>query len=405
MEKTAFASLRGALMLAAAALALWGCESDPDATAPAGEERDRWYVLATIISDDEGANSYIKVMDDITHGEITLDDARELVGIADLKANDGKLLVSDGESPKVSRFTVERDGSLGDDGEIGFGNYTDNAGIARHVLVREDKAYLLDEAGGYVIWNPRTLAIDGTIPFPELAPRDGIDAAPGLDIGMVVRGDFLFHTIAWADYENFAMTDRSAILITNVEKDEVVGLLEVDCPDLNVASSDGEGNLYFSNWVYSPAATLAHGAAKACAVKIPAGEMTIDEDWTVTFADVTGGHEAAALRVLANGDAIISVFDETHAPFDPETDDVAPWVFGANWKAYRFDLDTKTATELEGIDWNSGGYYLARLDDTDYLLNPGDGYASTQIYALDDDGPAQPILQTPGWATRFVVME
>jgi hypothetical protein len=197
------------------------------------------------------------------------------------------------------------------------------------------------------------------------------------------------------------MVGSSVILVTDIAQHEVLATLEAGCPDLNVVDRDASGNLYFSNWVYSPAATLLHEDARACAVKIPSGKLAIDESWTTVFADVTGGREAAALSVLESGQALVSVFFDDHAPFDAAKDDIFGWVFGANWKSYTLDLASKKAREVTGLGWHSGGYYVSAFDDTSYVLLPGDGYKTTAVYELGDEGSAQLRLETQGWATRL----
>jgi hypothetical protein len=389
----------GALLFAVA------CGSDgeqgPD------EERDDdpagtgFYVIATAISDDDGASTYVRVMDHVEEGELDLSQAREFAGWSDLKVHEGQLFVSSGEAPRVFRFDVSDDGKLVDKGNIDFGAYSSTANMYEQIFIAPDEAYLLGSGGEYVVWNPKTLEITGTIPLPELPARELIEPAPSLDRGMIVRDGKLFHAVAFTNYKDYEMVASSAILVTDIAQGKVVQTIEASCPDLNVVDRDASGNLYFSNWVYSPAATLLHEDAKACVIKIPSGKAEINESWTTTFADVTGGREAAALSVLASGRALVSVFFEDNQPFDAATDDIFAWVFGANWKSYTLDLGNKAASEVHGLGWHSGGYYMSRFDEKSYVLLPGDGYTTTTVYELSEDGSASPLLHTNGWATRL----
>jgi hypothetical protein len=358
------------------------------------------YIVATAISTDDGANTYVKVLDEIGGGELDLSAAREFPGWSDLKVAGGKIFVSDGEAPIVYRFSVGADGKLVPEGQIGFGDYTTDASMYVHVFVSDEKAYLLGEAGEYVVWNPRTMKIVGTIPLPMLQARESIEPAPALDRGMIVRDGRLYHAVAWTDYENFKLVPGSAIVVTDTVTDTVVETLEVECPDLNVGEADSRGNLYFSNWVYSPGGTLVNGGPKACAVKIPAGATTVDEAWTLQYATVVG-HEAAALAPVDADSAILSVFFEDHEAFDSTQDEIFSWVFGNNWKTYRVGLDGKAGAEVEGLPWHSGGYYKSDFDGKTYLLLPGDEYKTTTVYELGTDGPAQVKITTQGWATRL----
>ncbi len=132
------------------------------------------------------------------------------------------------------------------------------------------KAYVTGE-GEFVIWNPTTLEITGTLPFPELPERDGILPSFALDRGAVVRGDRMYLTVNWSDVQELAVPSDSRIVVVDLKKDEIVNVLTAPCPDLNVADRDEQGNLHFSNWVYSPGATLLYGASPACVVRIPEG--------------------------------------------------------------------------------------------------------------------------------------
>ncbi len=391
------------LLTTVALVALASCSANPPGEAPpsgvAGE--GPLYLLATAVSGDDSATTYLKVSNQVPQGEVDLLNTREFPGWSDVKVSGGKIFVSSGESPIVSRFAVAADGSLQKEGEIGFANHAMDAAMYQHVFISPEKAYLLGDGGDYVIWNPSTMEILGTIAVPRLPVRDGVEPAPSLDRGMIVRDGRLYHAVAYSNYETYKMFPESNIVVVDVVADRFVESIAVPCPDLNVATEDPAGNLIFSNWVYSPAATLVHGGANACLVKIPAGQTTIDPASVVAFKDVTGGHEAAAVSVLANGRAIVSVFYEDNQPFDPSKDDIFDWVFGANWKTVELDLTRRTTTELRGLDWHGGGYYTATFDDTDYLLLPGKGYTTTQIYELDPQSGARLRAQTKGWATRL----
>jgi hypothetical protein len=388
--------------VAAIALLGAGCGSDSD-PAPAGPGAGGpAYVLATAVSSDSGATTYVKVTSTPPAGgaNVDLTNTREFSGWSDLKVSGGKVFVSSGESPVVQRFGIDMNNGLVPEGEISFLAHTASAAMYEHIFISPEKAYLLGESGEYVIWNPTTLEIRGTIKLPTLDAREAIDAAPSLDRGMIVRDGRLYHTVAWSDYKNYKMHASSAIIVVDVVADRLLETIEVACPDLNVATMDAARNLYFSNWVYSPAATLVFGGAGACSVKLPAGSAVIDGASTLKFREVMG-HEAAAVSVLGSGKALVSVFFEENEPFDPKKDDIFGWIFGANWKSYEIDLATRTHRPIGGLDWHSGGYYATNLDGSDYLLVPGDGYSSTTIYRLDPAGNAVREAHTKGWATRL----
>jgi hypothetical protein len=165
---------------------------------------------------------------------------------------------------------------------------------------------------------------------------------------------------------------------------------------------DEDGNIYFSNWVYSPAATLVNDQARACAVRIPAGSDALDPDFRLEFATVTGGHEAAAMEYLGGGQALLSVFREDKQAFDPALDDLSDWLFEESWRFATLDLETRETREIDALGWHSGGYYATRIKDETYLLVPGSGYDSTQLYRLSQTGDVTRILGTNGWSIRVL---
>jgi len=358
------------------------------------------YIVATAVSTPEASNTYVKVLDSLAPGPLDLTGAREFAGWSDLKVSGDKVFVSSGEEPLVMRFSVDEAGVLVEEGRLSFMNYSDDASMYLQAFVDPSTAFLVIDSG-LVRWDPSALAITGTVTYPILEPREGIPPKTALDRGIAVRDGHVFHPINWTDTANFAMTAESQIVVVDVATNTVVSILDAPCPNLDFASSDAAGNLYFSNWVYSPGATLAQGDAPACAVRILAGSLTLDPTWTLQFSSVTGGHEAAAMSVIDGTSALVSVFHEEHEPFDPAVDDVRAWVFGNNWRFAVLPLAGGPAVDLTGIDWHAGGYYSARTFDDLYILVPGEDYTSTTAYRIGPDGVAHPSLDMDGWSTRL----
>jgi hypothetical protein len=367
-------------------------------TADAGPEaRTPLYAIATAVTDDSGSSTYVKVFDRLD-AEIDLGTAREFSGWSDMGAIGRYLFVSDGEAPSVYRFQIGDDGALIDDGEIGFGSYVDDANFYNQTLISETKAYLIGN-GEYVVWNPTTLRITGTVPFPDVAEREGIVPYVGLDRGAVVRDGRLYHVVGWSDTENLDFLPDSRIVVMDIETDTVVDVIEVPCPDMSTADRDEAGNLYFSNWVYSPGGTLLEHGPKACAVRIPAGSETID-DWRFSYDEVTG-HEGAVLGYLGDGQFMFSSFLGDPAAYDPKSDDWFDWLFGDTWQLQTLDPKTLATRPIEGAPKNGGGYAASRFEGLTHVLIPGESYASTTLYGIDADGVAHKETETNGWATRL----
>ena len=357
------------------------------------------YVLATAISNaDAGSSTYVALLGSLESQQLDLTRAREFGGWSDLAVIGDRVFVSSGEAPLVSRFRVSDALELVDDGSISFANYVGDANFYNQEVVSATKAYLTGE-NEFVIWNPSTLEITGTLPFPELPARKGIEAFIALDRGGVVRGDRMYVAVSWSDPQNLNMLADSRILVIDVERDQIAEVLEAPCPDLNVADSDEQGNLYFSNWVYAPGATLLYGDSRACVVRIPAGSEALD-GWSLNYADVTG-REGAALGYLGEGQWLYSSFLGDPAAYDPQTDDWFDWLFGDTWQLEVLDPVRRTSRVVADLPKNGGGYYTARFGDRTHVLIPGDAYSTTSIHALAADGSVTHEIDTVGWATRM----
>jgi hypothetical protein len=176
-------------------------------------------------------------------------------------------------------------------------------------------------------------------------------------------------------------------------------VLEAPCVDLAVADADEQGNLYFSNWVYSPGATLLYGDDSACTVRIPAGSSSLD-DWSLRYADITG-REGAVLGYVGQGKWLYSSFLGDPALYNPATDDWFDWLFGDTWQLEVLDPVARTSNVIADMPKNGGGYYSARFDEVTHVLVPGDGYDTTSIHALGADGTSSHEIDTVGWSTRI----
>ncbi len=366
------------------------------------------YLVVTAVSTEESEATYVKTVDSLDAAQISNEGAREFDGWSDAGVLGRWIFVSNAETAIVSRYAINEDGTIGQEATtLSFAEHGQSAPMYYNVFLSETKAYLLVDATTYVIWNPTDMTITGTLPLPSLPERDGIVPTPAFDRGMIVRGNRMFHAVAWTEYSEFETLAESNILVVDLDQDEVIATLTATCPDLDGGTVDDDGNIYFSNWIYSPAATLLKGDAKACVVKVPAGSEQLDAAWKLTYAEVTGGHEGAAFRYVGGGKALFSVFYEDHTPFDPNAPEADPgeWVFADNWRFSRIDLATRVVEEVTDIDWNSGASYPVKVGSDTYLLVPRSSYEATTAYKLAADGSATRSIETQGWSTRLFVLE
>jgi hypothetical protein len=373
--------------------------ADPgDASAPATE----YFPTSSVVFGQDSISTYLSLLHDLNAQTVDYDAAREFAGWADLWVHGNKVFMTDGEAPALTRYSVAADGALEQDDRLSFANYgADTAAFWRNVFVTPTKAYLfVPGSREVVVWDPKALEITGTFALPELSDRGSQQLYMTTDRSAVVRGDRLYVPVAWGNWADVSLSHDSAIVVIDTNLDQVLATLPVECPDLNVGTIDDRDDIYFSNWVYGVTPALFEAGPHTCAVRIQAGQDVIDEGWSLMFADVTGGREAAALRTLGNGKALISVFHDEAVELTPESDRYAT-LDAPHWKFWTLDLSARSAQPAEGIAWHSGGYYSTRIDERNMLFVPSADYASTDAMELLADGSVEPRWEATGWVTRL----
>ncbi len=128
-------------------------------------------------------------------------------------------------------------------------------------------------------------------------------------------------------------------------------------------------------------------APKSCVLRIPKGQDTVDPDWSLTFSDVTGGHEGAQLSYIADGKAVFAGFPRRrlhdHAPRPPPTKSVGREL-GSVGRRPRQPRERR-ADHGYGSAWSPIRPCSAWTAAT-FLLAPGAEWETTQAYELLADG-------------------
>jgi hypothetical protein len=243
------------------------------------------------------------------------------------------------------------------------------------------------------------MEIVGEIAPPPQLFRDGLslDGSPG-----VIRGNRLFRTFHWVNDDTAAYSTDLLLGVYDVEGDTLIELVEeTRCPATgNLAHQDELGNIYFSNWIWPVAGTLLRGAPESCVLRINVDSERFDPAWTFRYSELADGRQGAMFTYLGNAQGLFAAFYDERTTFDATTN---PWdyVGSPNWRIWSFDLDTSSAAPVAGIDWNTGAFTPARLDGRTFVMVPGEGWATTQLFEVKD-GNAVPAITVPGWTYQFV---
>jgi hypothetical protein len=380
---------------AGCSLLLAGCggsDNGPDDVTPA-------FAVMYEIFDDTGSSSYLSLLESL---DDTIDPAtsREFAGgRAFMRVYNGSIFVGDPTTPNVTRYSIADNGSLVEEGTISFANYGLSAGTIdawNQTFLSPTKAYLFDYASAtHIVWNPSTMEILGEIPPDPAFIRAGLStetSPPG------VRGNRLYRSIFWANYDTAEYSQEQILAVYDLDTDKLIGMVtETRCPNPgNLVHTDEAGTLYFSNWIWPVAGTLMHGRAQNCVLRILPGSETFDPSWSFDYAALSGGHEGGMFTYLADGEGLVSLFDESMTTFDQTTD---PWELAGSpvWSIWRTDVEAGTGEPVTGIPLNAGAYTPLVVDGRTFVMVPKSDFSETRLYEITGNS-ATPSLSVPGWS-------
>jgi hypothetical protein len=359
------------------------------------------YLAASWVTDAESTNTYVAVVDSLEIEEIDFANAIEVPGWADAWVYEDWVFVAEGEAPNVRRYSVDEDGRLALDLEMGFANTgVYGAAFWDQQILSPTKAYL-SNAGNreYVVWNPSTMEITGTVPWPpELDFEEGLEPFHSYtDRGGVVVDGLLFHSIYGHDKGFTYFGDKSYMLVYDIETDELVDTIELPCPMMDTATLGDDGYLYASGWSYMPLSYEAGYSDTNCAVRIDVATRVLDTAWTFDYASATGGAQGSGLRAISGNDGIFAAFHGTGIEAVPGMD---IWELDAgenDWELYSLALEDKVATPT-GIEMSDGSYYESHVGERYFVYLPG--LTHTQVYERTANGFV-PGLKAKGWMSRL----
>ena len=109
------------------------------------------------------------------------------------------------------------------------------------------------------------------------------------------------------------------------------------------------------------------------------------------------------MKAAGGGKFLLSVFDAERANAK-DAEDPFEIVGMPNFQLWLYDPQRGSAAPVDGVEWNSGAVYHARVGGVLYSLVPGDDYASTTVYALDGSS-AKKVFDIDGWSIRLFGLE
>lgn len=379
-----------------AGLMLGGCSSDVTAPAPDPSKASN-YVISSLLFGEDSTTSYLNLLDTVGEQTLDYDVAREFSGSSDVGVHEGKIFIADEETRAITKYEVVS-GQLSKIKTVSFKDFgLTQFGFYLNVFVAKDKAYFLNAGFNYIIWNPETMEVEGELEFPEAEPHGALNRFPSYaDRGAQIRDGKLYQPLYWTDSTYFNFSEDSQILVIDIATDTVEEVISAPCPGLDFSTRDSGGNLFFSSWVYAAGGAQVLAQPDTCVFELPADGS--EPSVPFKFKDVTGGHQGAAFRYLADDKFIFSVLHEEKAP---EGADIFGVANGANWLFSTYDSKTHQMAEIDRIDYNAGGQYTYDIDGKQLMLVPASDYSATAVWDISDTTGPVHVFDTKGWATRL----
>jgi hypothetical protein len=298
------------------------------------------YLVGTRFWDDSSITSYFQVVPSLAAGQsVDLARAIEVPGAAKLMAyaDLGWFAVGDGESPIITRYTLDDAGRLVKGAQLslqpaGVGGLWDTL-----YFVSETKAYYPDREGQQlVVWNPTAMELVGTIALPETA-REGFLANYGY--AAIQRGDFLLFPVGWFDWsDNDAILPETGLVVVDTRTDTVARVdVDTRCGGITQVVEVGGDAILVSSALAAAAHTLGRLPTAPCALKVAAGDDHIDPADLQPLAELTDGALAGEPMPAGDGGIFLRVLDAELAEM-PEGQRTYELTGQAAWRWARWDV-------------------------------------------------------------------
>jgi len=377
---------------------------EPEASEPSGPV----YALQTyVFTPDDSVLSYVTLTRSLDIEDLPRDAAREFAGYAFITAVDGKLLVSDGESPVVTRYEITDDLTWRELDAVSFANQGvtgGGAGFERHWFQSPDTAIVTLDITKRVIWNPTEMVITGVMEDSALEfERDGLELDATFNRQpRVLRGPVL-KPFYYRDADWFLFGGTTSVAVYDAETHAERAIVDVPCPALEVPSQDEVGNTYFSSWTYGATLGLFDLGPELCVRRITP-DSTLDETWAPDLTAWTGGRPVKTFRYMRDGKAVATVLhtDELDIDFTQPYSEEASLEVDRHWRLWLFDLEAQSARPIDGIGRIDSAFLWSNFNGRTFVFVPVEDWSRSQVYELDSDGNATPRFETTGVVNEWV---
>jgi hypothetical protein len=383
---------------------------DAGADAESGAGESLYALTVTVFDPEWNRDVFVHFSNSLDLGEsIDLTKDRAFPGVANFLAHKGRMLVSSGEEPVITEYTISEELDWEEGRSVSFADYPleDNANFYYQFQLDEHTAYMPYDVTSRIIWDPTEMTITEALQDTKIElVKDGLRAIIGGNrAGVELKGP-VRQSVIYADDDYFEFAQDSYIAIYDEKTHEEKTVLTVPCPALSTATVDEAGYTYYSPWEFQGVRALFNEGPKPCFARLKP-DLTVDEDWTSDLRDITGGLYVTNLRYASKGLAIANVLDHTKFDVDWEGGydaDVAEMLKkdGDHWSVWLFDVEKKTGKRVEGVDLRiNGNSSFNIVDGRMFLFAAYDDYAKSKIFEITADGKATEILDTKGTVSTW----
>lgn len=396
-------SVGGALLLALVP----ACEEGGPDDAAVEPGTGPLYAMMTHVYGPEDRTVYVSLSDTVDIDSIDLETAQEFPSVANMAAIDGRILISDGQAPKILEYEISDDFDWIPGRELSFSGYPlpDNANFYYQFIVDDEHALMPFNGTSRILWNPKKMEIEDDLTDSSLK---GVEKGLTLEAGGNREGiqyegpilqAFYYHDDDWFDYGS-----TSHLVVYDEKTFEETKVLDIPCPALTMPTLHEDGGTYWGTWDL-PTSALVEEDGTSCIVKVTR-EGELEE--TIDLREWTDGHAVNNFRYIGDGKAVGNVFYheefgvDSPAELDAEALDLL-WEEGPHWKVWLFDTEKGGGKPVKGIDVDFGAaVQFAVLDGRTFLFVPYDDWSRTKGYELNDNGAVTEVFDTLGDVFKWV---
>jgi hypothetical protein len=318
--------------------------------------------------------TYVGVFADVPEGDVSLDGFREF-GNANAYTSGGYIFVE--QDGIVQRFSVDEDLQLVDGPRFSWQEFG-VAGIntTSTVFASAERAYTIaPELGVVIVWNPEEMIRIGTLPFEM--PERPADMETFVYDGHLA-GDKVIWNIFSGNFDSISAYPAVTLAIADATSDAPVRIVEDSrCLPGGPARVDEAGN-YFVHGAGYYGYFLAYGdadaTARACILRVAAGEESLDPDFLLDYQTLTGSrvsdpwfHVSGSQYMARAWDAAVS-FPENPDDF---WDNVAlrPLIVDTDAATARPYPDLVGVKSIDGVTRKVNGISYYQVSETGYVEN------------------------------------